>query len=58
MSKRYQIMKIRLEVEGFKNDIKSLRKQLKDMERQLYKVFTSCCNFSFLDLDILTANVD
>ena len=47
MSKRYDIMKQRytdlekrrnLEVEGFKNDIKSLRKQLKDMEKQLYKV--------------------
>lgn len=51
MSKRYQIMKTRyedlekrrnFEVEGFKNDIKSLRKQLKDMERQLYKVIIIC----------------
>jgi len=50
MNKRYEIMKSRytdlekrrnLEVEGFRNDIKALRKQLKDMERQLYKVTNS-----------------
>ena len=58
MSKRYDIMKQRytdlekrrnLEVEGFKNDIKSLRKQLKDMEKQLYKVCLPRFNIDDLD---------
>ena len=58
MSKRYDIMKQRytdlekrrnLEVEGFKNDIKSLRKQLKDMEKQLYKVCLPRFNIDHLD---------
>ncbi|KAF6021040.1 CCDC77 [Bugula neritina] len=64
MSKRYQIMKIRyedlekrrnLEVEGFKNDIKSLRKQLKDMERQLYKATVECGGINMADQ---TADID
>lgn len=44
MNQRYQDLERRrnLEVEGFKNDIKNLRSRLKDVERQLYKVSTSC----------------
>ena len=47
MSKRYNIMKERfedlekrrnLEVEGFKNDAKMLRKRIKEIEHQIYKV--------------------
>jgi len=32
-----------LEVEGFKNDIKALRKRLKDMQQQLFKVSSLAC---------------
>lgn len=47
MGKRHSIMKERfedlekrrnLEVEGFKNDIKALRKRLKEMQSQIFKV--------------------
>ena len=47
MGKRHQIMKDRfedlekrrnLEVEGYKNDIKALRKRLKEMQQQIFKV--------------------
>ena len=43
MNKRYSELEKRrnLEVEGFKTDIKQLRSQLKDVEKQLYKVL--CC---------------
>ena len=42
MNQRYQDLERRrnLEVEGFKTDIKNLRTRLKEVERQLYKVFT------------------
>ena len=47
MGKRHQIMKDRfedlekrrnLEVEGYKNDTKALRKRLKEMQQQIFKV--------------------
>ena len=47
MGKRYHLLKTRfeelekkrnLEVEGFKHDIKTLRKRLKGLEHQLFKV--------------------
>lgn len=40
MTQRYEALEKRRgsEVEGFKNDIKILRKRLKDVEKQLYKV--------------------
>lgn len=40
MTQRYEALEKRRcsEVEGFKNDIKLLRKRLKDLEKQLYKV--------------------
>ncbi|XP_077971528.1 coiled-coil domain-containing protein 77-like [Styela clava] len=40
MTQRYEALEKRRcsEVEGFKNDIKLLRKRLKDVEKQLYKV--------------------
>lgn len=40
MTQKYQALEKRRdsEVEGFKNDIKLLRKRLKDVEKQLYKV--------------------
>ena len=43
MNTRYQDLERRrnLEVEGFKTDIKTLRGKLKDLEKQLYKVFIS-----------------
>lgn len=52
MAQRLEIMKARyeelekrrnLEVEGFQNDIRILRKRLKDMEKQLYKVTLGLC---------------
>ena len=40
MNKRYEALESRrrLEVEGYKTDIKLLRQRLKEVERQLYKV--------------------
>ncbi|XP_038047711.1 coiled-coil domain-containing protein 77-like, partial [Patiria miniata] len=40
MNQRYEAMEKRrnLEIEGFKNDTRILRNQLKDVEKQLYKV--------------------
>ncbi|XP_071492109.1 coiled-coil domain-containing protein 77-like [Diadema antillarum] len=40
MNQRYEALEKRrnLEVEGFKNDIKTLRSRLKDVEKQLFKV--------------------
>ena len=40
MNNRYQALEKRrkLEVEGYKNDIKILRERLKDLEKQMYKV--------------------
>ena len=51
MAKRLELMTTRYaalekrresEVEGFKTDVKHLRKRLKDVEKQLYKV-SGCC---------------
>lgn len=41
MNKRYEGLEGRrkLEVEGYKTDIKLLRQRLKEVEKQLYKVF-------------------
>lgn len=52
MNQRYQDLERRrnLEVEGFKNDIKNLRSRLKDVERQLYKVSTSCAQVKWRHL--------
>ena len=46
MNSRYETLEKRrsLEIEGYKNDIKLLRQRLKDVERQLYKVFVHCCH--------------
>ena len=48
VGKRHQIMKARfedlekrrnLEVSGYKSDIKALRKRLKELQQQMFKVF-------------------
>ena len=40
MNQRYEALEKRrkLEIEGYKNDIKILRQRLKEVEKQLYKV--------------------
>ena len=41
MNKRYEALEARrrLEIEGYKTDIRLLRQRLKEVEKQLYKVF-------------------
>ena len=49
MTVRYAALEKRRtsEVEGFKTDIKNLRKRLKDVEKQLYKVCIKVSEFFF-----------
>ena len=46
MNDRYKNMERRrnLEREGYRNDIKSLRSRLKELEKQLYKVLVRPCS--------------
>lgn len=48
MNKRYESLEARrkLEIEGYKTDIRLLRQRLKEVEKQLYKV----CEISVLDM--------
>ena len=60
MNSRYEALEKRrsLEVEGYKNDITLLRLRLKDLEKQLYKVHTSCTPaVTLFVLDLLTSAI-
>lgn len=51
MNKRYESLegRRRLEVEGYKTDIKLLRQRLKEVEKQLYKVIKLvCCSIDII----------